>query len=160
MGRAVSAAPTPVAVLLVELARRGIELRAAGDRLRYRPRSAMTPDLAARLEAHRADVLAILAVVDATADPGHAGGAAAPGATYTAEERRLLTGCPPRALELVAAAKAAFARSGGITVANVIESRRVSPHGDAGTCPGSHAVAQSSIDNHRNQTGQTVAKGG
>jgi len=35
MGRTVTVAPAPVAVLLVELARRGIELRAAGDRLRY-----------------------------------------------------------------------------------------------------------------------------
>ena len=54
-------APAPVAVLLVELARRGIELRAAGDRLRYHPRSAMTSDLADRLTAHRGDLLAILA---------------------------------------------------------------------------------------------------
>jgi len=35
--------------LLAELARHGITLRAVGDRLRYRPRSAMTPGLADRL---------------------------------------------------------------------------------------------------------------
>ncbi len=57
--------PCPVSLLLVELARRGIELRAAGDRLRYRPRAAMTPDLADRLAAHRGDLLAILAAADA-----------------------------------------------------------------------------------------------
>ncbi len=41
--------PAPVSVLLAELARHGITLRAVGDRLRYRPRSAMTPGLADRL---------------------------------------------------------------------------------------------------------------
>jgi len=35
--------------LLTDLAKRGIELVARGDRLRYRPRSALTPDLAERL---------------------------------------------------------------------------------------------------------------
>ena len=48
-----TATPLPVSLLLVELARRGIELRADGDRLRYRPRSAMTPDLAEGLTATR-----------------------------------------------------------------------------------------------------------
>ena len=33
-----------VDALLIELTRRGIELLAHGDRLRFRPRSAMTPD--------------------------------------------------------------------------------------------------------------------
>ena len=39
----------PVALLLAELIRRGIVVVAVGDKLRYRPRSAMTPDLADRL---------------------------------------------------------------------------------------------------------------
>jgi hypothetical protein len=50
----------PAAALLVELTRRGIELQARGDRLRYRPRSAMTPALAKCVEAHKPDLLALL----------------------------------------------------------------------------------------------------
>lgn len=107
-----TAPPAPVAVLLVELARRGIEIRAAGDRLRYRPRSAMTPDLADRLTTHRADLLAILAAADDAADRCPAGGAMA----YTPEERRLLAGCPAATLAAVEAAKRAFAQVGGVTV--------------------------------------------
>ena len=103
--------PCPVLLLLVELARRGIELRAAGDRLRYRPRSAMTPDLADRLTAHRGDLLAILAAADLAASD-----TAAPAPTYTPQERRLLDGCPAAALAPVDAAKRAFAPLGGVTV--------------------------------------------
>jgi hypothetical protein len=47
--------------LLTELDRRGITLQAHGDRLRYSPRSAVTPDLAGRMKAHKAALLAILA---------------------------------------------------------------------------------------------------
>lgn len=107
-----TAAPAPVAVLLVELARRGIELRAVGDRLRYRPRSAMTPVLADRLTAHRGDLLAVLAAADDAADRCHSGDAT----TYTPEERRLLAGCPATTLAAVDAAKRAFAQVGGVTV--------------------------------------------
>ncbi len=46
--------------LLADLARLGIEVIAHGDRLRYGPRSAMTPDLAERLRTHKAELLAIL----------------------------------------------------------------------------------------------------
>lgn len=46
--------PATAAVLLIELARRGIELRAVGG-LRFRPRSAMTRDLADRLAACKAE---------------------------------------------------------------------------------------------------------
>ena len=46
--------------LLAELTRRGIEMVAQGDRLRYRPKSAMTLDLADRLKRHKPDLLAIL----------------------------------------------------------------------------------------------------
>ena len=111
-----SAAPAPVAVLLIELARRGIELRAAGDRLRYRPRSAMTPDLADRLAAHKGDLLAILAAADSLADPAPAGSRAAPAPTYKPQERRLLDGSPPATLAAVEAAKRAFAPLGGVMV--------------------------------------------
>jgi len=54
MGRAV------IAGLLAELVRRGIKLYARGNRLRYCPRSAMTPDLAERLKACKPQLLAIL----------------------------------------------------------------------------------------------------
>ncbi len=38
--------------LLADLQQRGVRLEAHGDRLRYRPRSALTPDLAGRLKEH------------------------------------------------------------------------------------------------------------
>lgn len=47
--------------MLTDLKARGIDLQAHGDRLRYRPRSAMTPELRDRLRACKADLLAILA---------------------------------------------------------------------------------------------------
>src|SRR5262249_44641314 len=46
--------------LLVELAKLGIRLEVDGDRLRYHPRSAVTPALAERLKAHKNELLAIL----------------------------------------------------------------------------------------------------
>jgi len=46
--------------LLLDLGRLGIRLEAHGERLRYFPRSALTPDLLARLQAHKADVVAML----------------------------------------------------------------------------------------------------
>ena len=48
------------AELLLDLGRLGIRLEADGDRLRYSPRSALTPDLANRLKAHKAELLAML----------------------------------------------------------------------------------------------------
>jgi hypothetical protein len=42
------------------LARRGIRLEACGERLRYYPRSAMTPDLLDRLITHKAELIAII----------------------------------------------------------------------------------------------------
>ena len=50
----------PAAVLLVELTRRGIELDAEGRRLRYRPKSVLTPGLAQRMMRHKAELLQIL----------------------------------------------------------------------------------------------------
>ncbi len=57
----------PATALLVELTRRGIELRAHAGRLRFRPPSAMTPELGTRMKAHKSELLAILAGGDRTA---------------------------------------------------------------------------------------------
>ena len=46
--------------LMVDLDRLGIRLAAHGDRLRYWPRSAVTPDLADRMKAHKGELLAVL----------------------------------------------------------------------------------------------------
>jgi hypothetical protein len=46
--------------LLLDLGRLGIRLEAEGSRLRYYPRSALTPDLLQRLKAHKAEVVAEL----------------------------------------------------------------------------------------------------
>ena len=51
---------TAAADLLAGLSRLGIELVPHGDRLRYRPRSALTPDLAEQMKAHKGEILAIL----------------------------------------------------------------------------------------------------
>ena len=48
------------AKLLLELSGMGVRLEADGDRLRYFPRSALTPDLLSRLTAQKADLLAML----------------------------------------------------------------------------------------------------
>ena len=48
------------AALLVDLIGRGIELRAEGERLRFRPVTAMTPELAERVKAHKAELLDLL----------------------------------------------------------------------------------------------------
>lgn len=46
--------------LLVELARLGVQLNADGERLRYAPKAALTPELAERLREHKPAVLAYL----------------------------------------------------------------------------------------------------
>lgn len=46
--------------LVTDLAQLGICIEAHGDRLRYSPRSAVTPDLADRMKAHKGELLAIL----------------------------------------------------------------------------------------------------
>lgn len=61
--------------LLLDLGRLGIRLEADGKRLRYFPRSAVTPDLLARLKAHKPELLELLRT-DATAPP------TAPGSTF------------------------------------------------------------------------------
>jgi hypothetical protein len=46
--------------LLAELRERGVELVADGDRLQYRPRNLLTPDLLDRLRANKAALLKLL----------------------------------------------------------------------------------------------------
>ncbi|MCH7872620.1 MAG: hypothetical protein IID33_13055 [Planctomycetes bacterium] len=48
--------------LLKELGRRGVVVEARGDRLRYRPRSVVSPELADRIRSHKAELLSILTV--------------------------------------------------------------------------------------------------
>ena len=50
--------------LLREARRLGIELVADGERLRYRPRDRMTPELAQRLRERKGELLAVLCVTD------------------------------------------------------------------------------------------------
>lgn len=49
-----------VAELLSDLGRLGIQLEADGERLRYHPRSALTPDLLGQLKAHKGELLTLL----------------------------------------------------------------------------------------------------
>ena len=51
---------SPASALLAELVRQGIQLQAHGDRLRYKPRDALTGDLAERVKANKAELLALL----------------------------------------------------------------------------------------------------
>jgi hypothetical protein len=46
--------------LLLDLGRVGIRLEADGEKLRYFPRSALTPDLLDRLKTHKAELVAML----------------------------------------------------------------------------------------------------
>ena len=48
------------AALMNDLARLGICIEVRGERLRYAPRSAVTPDLAQRMKAHKPELLVIL----------------------------------------------------------------------------------------------------
>jgi hypothetical protein len=61
-----------VAELLETLRTRGVEFTAAGDRLRFRPAAAVTPDELAALRAHKAALLRVLRAE--TARPLSAGG--------------------------------------------------------------------------------------
>jgi hypothetical protein len=49
--------------LITELRSRGITLEAHGDRLRYRPAEAVTPELRAALVAHKSKLLSLLELV-------------------------------------------------------------------------------------------------
>ena len=48
------------AELLAELSRRGVAIAVAGDRLRFRPQDAVTPDLRTALIEHKADLIRLL----------------------------------------------------------------------------------------------------
>jgi len=63
---------TPTA-LLAELTALGIELQAHGERLRFRPQTAMTAELVARVKVHKPGLLALLA--DTETPTGDAAGA-------------------------------------------------------------------------------------
>ena len=54
-----------VAELFADLMRLNVRLEAHGDRLRYSPRSAVTPDLADLMKTHKDELLAILCGPDA-----------------------------------------------------------------------------------------------
>lgn len=51
---------SPAEALLAELVAHGIEVQAHGERLRYHPKAAMTPELVQRVKAHKAELLALL----------------------------------------------------------------------------------------------------
>lgn len=53
--------------VLAELTRRGIEIAVDGDRLRFRPQHAVTPDLRAALIEHKADLIRLLGPDDEVA---------------------------------------------------------------------------------------------
>jgi hypothetical protein len=56
--------PSPSAAeLLADLAVHGIDVQALGDAIRYRPKSAMTPALLARLRTHKAELTRVLDTV-------------------------------------------------------------------------------------------------
>jgi len=46
--------------ILSELARRGVHLEVAGDKLRWRPKEAVTPDLVETLKQRKAEIIAAL----------------------------------------------------------------------------------------------------
>jgi len=56
------------AQVLTDLHKLGIDVQAHGDALRFRPRSAMTPALLERLQAHKAELLRLLDTETAVAE--------------------------------------------------------------------------------------------
>ena len=104
MGGTVTPAAHTIAAILTDAARLGIKLQAHGDKLRYRPRDRMTPDLAERLKTHKQALLALLRAN-----------------SYTDAERTILADAAlePGAVPLVDAVKATFADLGGAEVVGV-----------------------------------------
>ena len=104
-----TASPTPTTVvesILADADRLGIRLWAAPDgsgKLRFRPRRAMTADLATRIKAHREELLALLEDTTPVVT--------APPVLWPRAELDLLAaaGTTPEALPLVVAAKRALA---------------------------------------------------
>jgi len=58
--------PDAATVLLAEVTSRGIQLRSEDGRLWYKPRSAMTPELAERLRANRDELVSVLGPGDSS----------------------------------------------------------------------------------------------
>ena len=79
-----------VAELLTDLAQCGIRLEAHGDRLRYKPRSAVTLDLAKRMNTYKDELLSLLRP-DVFAKGG---------STDTVVERKVAESCGARVVTL------------------------------------------------------------
>lgn len=129
--------PGAVAIILEEAARRGITLQAHAGKVRFCPRSAMTPDLAERIKAHRSALLALLsgAGIPASDTTPTADNATGPGdgesgvssvvsvsergkALWSEDELAMLAraGTAPADLPLVSAVKDTFAEFGATVV--------------------------------------------
>ena len=78
------------AELLATLSARGVEVRAVGDRLRFRPVAAVTADEVTALRTHKPALLALLADVDELERDGTAARLRAIARTLTAEEHQRL----------------------------------------------------------------------
>jgi hypothetical protein len=78
------------AELLEALRTRGVELRATGDRLCFRPVAAVTPDELAALRAHKPALLALLADLEQLERDGSAAKLRSIGASLTSEEHQRL----------------------------------------------------------------------
>ena len=103
------------AELLEALRTRGVELRAAGDRLRFRPVAAVTTDELEALRAHKAAVLALLADVNKLERDGMAARLRAVAATLTSAEHERLAveaATGDRLAELAVAVLASVPRTG------------------------------------------------
>jgi len=59
-------ASAPVLDLLIALANRGVELVIKGDRLRFRPKEAITTELLELMRQHKAELLVIVSQLPAT----------------------------------------------------------------------------------------------
>jgi hypothetical protein len=82
----VAAPPQTLTELLAELSRRGIQIVPRGERLRYRPRSALTPDLLKRLKTHKGELLTILRPFETPGEPDLAPAADRPERARSREE--------------------------------------------------------------------------
>ena len=126
-----------VMVILADVARRGITLQAHGGKLRFRPRSAMTPELTHRIKSHKSALLALLTIPGGdTTSPmdtatGRDGAESGISSVVSVSERGALgsflwsedelamlgrVGATPADLPLVSAVKEAFADFGATVV--------------------------------------------
>jgi hypothetical protein len=124
------------AALLAELAALGIELQARGDRIRFRPLSAMTAELVARVKAHKPALLALLTVT-ITKTPAGAGGNEGFGDGDAGDEARMLVDAPADLLAAVESIKRAFP---GAELASVQRIAPDPPPGDAAAWPAGDAL--------------------